>query len=190
MSLTLDQIHAKFDYDAETGQLRRKSDGSIAGTIQTDGYRQVSICGRLLLAHRVIWFMHHGTWPEYMIDHINGKRDDNRIENLRDVPQVVNIAARGVRSKSGFKGVYPAGTRFIAQIRVDGELKNLGTFARAEDAHRAFKIAHVQQHGPHSEFFDEMHVPSPALIEYARQLIASYQARAAAAEQANMGKGV
>lgn len=176
MSLTLDQIHAKFDYDAETGQLLRKPDGSVAGTIQTDGYRQVSVRGRLLLAHRVIWFMHHGTWPEYMIDHINGKRDDNRIENLRDVPQVVNIAARGVRSKSGFKGVYPAGARFIAQIRVDGELKSLGKFARAEDAHRAFKIAHVQQHGPHSEFFDELNVPAPALIQYARQLIARYQA--------------
>lgn len=181
-TLTVEQLRAEFDCLPETGQLRRKSNGRIAGTIQTDGYRQVSICGRYLLAHRVIWFMHHGAWPDYMMDHINGNRDDNRIENLRDVPQVVNIAARGVRSKSGFKGVYPAGTRFIAQIRVHGELRTLGKFARAEDAHRAFKIAHVQEHGAFSEFFDELHVPSPALIEYARQLIASYQAKA--------GKGV
>ena len=182
---TFEQIHAAFDYVPETGQLRRKSNGRIAGTIQTDGYRQVSIRGRLLLAHRVIWFMHHGKWPVHMIDHINGERDDNRIENLRDVPQVVNIAARGIRNCSGFKGVYPEGRWFHARIRIDDETKPLGKFARAEDAHQAFKIAHVMHYGPYSEFFDELHVPSPALIEYARQLIARYQTRI----ETNVGEG-
>lgn len=185
-NLTVEQLRKEFDYVPETGQLRRKSNGRIAGSTQTDGYRQVSIDGRLFLMHRIIWFMHHDTWPEFAIDHINGDRTDNRIENLRDVPQVVNIAARGVRNRTGFRGVYPEGKWFHARIRIDRETKQLGKFARAEDAHKAFKIAHVQHYGAFSEFFDEMHVPSPALIEYARQLIASYQAR----PEANTGKGV
>ena len=36
-------------------------------------------------AHRVIWALVHGEWPEGQIDHINGVRDDNRLENLRVV---------------------------------------------------------------------------------------------------------
>ena len=34
--------------------------------------------------HRWVWTQHHGEIPKGMeIDHINGKRDDNRIENLQ-----------------------------------------------------------------------------------------------------------
>lgn len=41
-------------------------------------------------AHRLIWKIHTGRDPVGLIDHINGVRYDNRIENLRDVPIHVN----------------------------------------------------------------------------------------------------
>ena len=41
----------------------------------------------LYLAHRVIWFLQTGEWPDsdLVIDHINGVRNDNRWVNLRQV---------------------------------------------------------------------------------------------------------
>lgn len=48
-----------------------------------------------LRAHRVIYFSFH---PEllpdekyYVIDHVNGKRDDNRLDNLRAISNLENI---------------------------------------------------------------------------------------------------
>tara|TARA_R110000765_G_scaffold23889_1_gene60073 strand:- start:1652 stop:1879 length:228 start_codon:yes stop_codon:yes gene_type:complete len=42
--------------------------------------------------------MHNGDWPVHTIDHINRVRDDNRIENLRDVTMkenLQNVPAKG-----------------------------------------------------------------------------------------------
>lgn len=65
--------------------------GHRAGNMcKTNTYRGVKIFGRLYKEHRVVWAMHYGEWPEQEIDHINHIRDDNRIENLRDVPHRLN----------------------------------------------------------------------------------------------------
>jgi hypothetical protein len=37
----------------------------------------------MLLGHKVAWAIYHGYWPYHELDHINGVRTDNRIENLR-----------------------------------------------------------------------------------------------------------
>jgi hypothetical protein len=49
----------------------------------------------------------HGYFPENFIDHINGKRDDNRIKNLREVSFRCNIRNSKVRNTntSGVTGV-------------------------------------------------------------------------------------
>lgn len=42
--------------------------------------------------HRVIWYYFNGEIPEgYEIDHINGDRADNRLENLRIVTHTENV---------------------------------------------------------------------------------------------------
>jgi hypothetical protein len=71
------------------------------------GYLVGQIKGSHFKAHRVAWCLHYGEWPDGFIDHINGIRDDNRIENLRSVDHSTNCRNRGMYSTntSGFTGV-------------------------------------------------------------------------------------
>lgn len=73
----------------------------------------------MTFAHRVIWEMHNGEVPEGMeIDHINGVKHDNRIENLRCVDRWVNCKNAAMRkdNTSGVTGVY-----FMNKIKRDGK---------------------------------------------------------------------
>ena len=68
----------------------QKCKGKMAGTL-TQGYLKVRVreLGGPVGVHRIIFCMQHGYMPEF-IDHINGVRDDNRIENLRAVTKAEN----------------------------------------------------------------------------------------------------
>lgn len=54
------------------------------------GYAHVVVMGHTYAAHRVLWLLCTGSWPRFVIDHINGDRHDNRLANLRDVPHSEN----------------------------------------------------------------------------------------------------
>ena len=82
-----------FEYDPETGLLTRlvrigsRGDaGKVVGTMNADGYLLMSYRGVVYRVHRVIWYMQTGEWPRE-IHHANHVRDDNRWENLREVPR-------------------------------------------------------------------------------------------------------
>jgi malate synthase len=42
----------------------------------------------------LVWFITYGKFPDGVIDHLDGDPSNNRIENLRDVPQRVNMQNR------------------------------------------------------------------------------------------------
>lgn len=151
--LTQSLLKSLMAYDKDTGvftwMVNRQGHakaGSLAGTISTStGYLDLFIAGRRYGAHRVAWLYEHGKFPEGEIDHINGIRDDNRIENLRDVSTGVNRqnqrkAHKG--SRTGVLGVRPNGRGFEASIQTDGKQITLGTYptiAMAEAAYLAGK---------------------------------------------------
>jgi len=156
--ITKDKLEYMFSYNKETGELIRNfSDkgikaGIVAGTINNCGYRVIFIKNKFYLAHRLIWLMFFGAMPPNEIDHINGIRHDNRIENLRSVSHSENTKNQTIRTnnKSGVTGVHlHKGTgKWRARIQVNGVFKSLGLFERLEDAKEA-RINAMEKYGFH-----------------------------------------
>lgn len=80
--------------------------GSVAGSLNSEGYLLVWIDKINYKCHRLAWLYTYGCWPDN-IDHINGNRSDNRIENIRSVSAHENTKNQKIRSDntSGFTGV-------------------------------------------------------------------------------------
>lgn len=158
-------------YDPNTGALVWKprgvafwdarNAGNEAGALcPNTGYRYLTLDGARRLAHRVVWALAHGHMPEGQIDHINGKRDDNRLCNLRDVTAAENRRnmAIGSANKSGVLGVSWDISRgvWIATIRDQGgRSRTIGRFSdlnRAKAARRAAerRYGYHENHGGRS----------------------------------------
>lgn len=153
----IEAIKEYFGYSPEHGRLfwikrpaKPTSVGSLAGTIGNNGYRYINFKRRKYLEHRLVWVFCHGDWPKNDIDHINGDKQDNRIENLRDVTHSVNRQNnRQARSDSltGVLGVSRTkNNQFSAQIYLQGKRKVLGYFSTPEAAHEAYLTAKRQLH--------------------------------------------
>ena len=120
--------------------------GSKAGALNIKGYVHARCDGKKVLAHRLIWVWHNGPIPEGLqIDHINGVRNDNRIENLQLLTPRQNVA----KGKAACKpGNLPTGVslsanrqRFSACIEHNRKNKHLGIFDTAEEASAAYQLA-------------------------------------------------
>lgn len=129
------------DYDPETGLMTwRYRDGQkrwntmYAGKpaffTNVNGYMTGRLFGENVRAHRVLWVLHHGFDPDGPIDHINGRKSDNRLVNLRVTDAGGNARNRPIRSdnRTGVCGVIPYKGKYRANIRFNGKLTHLGTF--------------------------------------------------------------
>lgn len=112
--------------------------GEIAGHLTKTGYRYIGIKKRPYSASRLAWLYVYGVWPK-VIDHINRKRDDDRIINLREVTYAQNSYNRPPRpNQTGFTGVYCRGKKYVAAAKIAYKLYHLGSFNTAEEASEAY----------------------------------------------------
>jgi hypothetical protein len=136
---SIEELREQFRYDPQDGSMWKR-----VGHETGHGYQRVSIgVGQFLQAHRLAWALVYGEWPQHHVDHINGDRSDNRLENLRDIPQAHNQQnERKARrsSKSGLLGASwnKAMGHWTARIHYDGKHHFLGYFSTAEAAHAAY----------------------------------------------------
>jgi len=129
--------HRSPEYIAKRWNAQRA--GNKAGhedrTKKTGGVK-LTLDGASYHAARVVWAIHHGAAPSHFVDHINGDRFDNRIENLREVTASENSRNKvcTIVSATGYRGVYPRGKRFAAVAKLNGKYIRIGYFDTAEDA--------------------------------------------------------
>lgn len=132
-------------YDPNTGSLVWKDGpcaGKEAGTPDGQGYKIVRINGRVVGTHRVAWVVAGNDLPKNMqIDHINGDRRDNRLENLRLATSKQNNWNRRRTGKYP-KGVSICGSgRYRAAINIYRRKIHLGVFDTPSQAANAYKAA-------------------------------------------------
>jgi len=115
------------------------------------GYRCLQPFYANIQAHRLAWAWKHRAWPDGEIDHINGIRDDNRLENLRAVTPRENRRNSALRSDntSGRVGVIydSVRQRWRAEICIEGKNIYLGRYtsydaacAARDDAEKRFNF--------------------------------------------------
>ena len=119
-------LMATYRYDAATGKLiNKKWNREYPGVInKTNGYVFVCVYFRgerfKLWKHRLVFFLVHGRFPKE-IDHLNGIKTDNRIENLREVSGSENCQNRDCQWKknpdSGLPGINKSQTVFRTEFR-------------------------------------------------------------------------
>ena len=135
--VTCSYLRKIFNYDKNTGILTWKEQpvfgrttvklGEVVGYHNARGYLEIRLCNKTHRSHRIIWLMVYKKWPTHVIDHINGIKDDNRISNLRDVPQEHNVQNGTYKSATGTTGVTKRGSKYEARISVDNKCIYLGS---------------------------------------------------------------
>jgi len=144
-------LRQSFTYDPETGVLVRISTGKSVTGLDAYGYVQVGYRKKMYKAHRLIWALVYGCFPDGHIDHINGSRADNRLANLRAATHQQNVHNRKKPAKtnqSGYLGVCwnARASKWQAGIHVGSRSVYLGVFGTPEEAHAAYVKAKKLYH--------------------------------------------
>jgi uncharacterized protein YdaL len=135
--LTQKVVQEYFDYKDgilywKVKAARRVTVDSPAGSFDpSNGYHKVHILKKFHKTHRVIFLYHHGYLPDF-VDHIDGDKLNNKIENLRAATKSQNCMNQKIstRNTSGTKGVmwHKRDKKWWVALRVNSILHNFGYY--------------------------------------------------------------
>lgn len=127
----------------------------VSGKKERNGYIRHSLNDfkkrRLYLTHRLVIEAFIGPPPEnHVVDHINGIRSDNRIENLQYLTQMFNAKKARYGKMYGvskMKATKKTPQRYRADIFIYGKRTFIGSWINKQDAYEAFKNKHFEVYG-------------------------------------------
>lgn len=127
--------------------------GKKAGWFNSSsGYFDVQLMKKNYGVHRIIFMYHYGYFP-IEVDHINGNKLDNRIENLRASDSTTNKYNVGIKkdNTSGIKGVHfsKRDKKWVVSFKVNGKIKWFGQYF---DINVAKFVADAMRYKYHREF--------------------------------------
>lgn len=160
-SISVERLNKLFCYDPKTGILTNKIKrssraikGAISGKVNDQGYLCVCVDRVCVRVHRLVFAMYYGKWPKQQIDHSNGNRSDNRIENLREATHSQNLQNTKKRENntSGVHGVHWSKRAKKWQVQIEHQRKRIyiGIFENLTDATFARKEAEKKYHAEYS----------------------------------------
>lgn len=116
--------------------------GTKAGSLDSYGYLQVKINGKLNLVHRIIWLIANG-YNAKNIDHIDGNTINNKIENLRDVTHSKNMKNQKIykTNKTGLMGVHWLSKKSVWLAKISN--RHIGQYECLLDACSARKSMEI-----------------------------------------------
>jgi hypothetical protein len=135
------------DFTISTDWRIRVNQGGYAHIRSYQGVANKKSTFKYMFVHRVVVNAN----KEDFVDHINGNKLDNRLENLRICSNLQNQWNRMAKGYHKTK----QGT-FSAHIVTSGKTKYLGVFEDEWRAAMAYKIAHVNKCGKFSPYFNEI----------------------------------
>jgi hypothetical protein len=97
------------------------------------GYKSGRIYDKTYPGHRVAWACHYGEWPD-VIDHINGDRSDNRLENMRNVTKAENARHKARNGSTAGVAFCNMRQKWRARITFDYKDTHIGYYATQQEA--------------------------------------------------------
>lgn len=126
-----------------------KKDTPVSFKKNIDGYFVTNFNYSLIKAHRLIYFLYHKTLPR-IVDHIDGDRANNKIENLRAVSNSQNNA-NSVKKNNGV-WFDKRRERWISEMRRGTKRVFMKQFRDKTDAEEFFKMKHLEIYGEYSYY--------------------------------------
>jgi hypothetical protein len=145
--MTLDDVVYKNGKLYWTSTKGRALCGKEVGSITPYGYLECRINNKRKMIHHVVWFLHHGYWPK-MLDHLDGDRLNNKIENLRECSTAENSRNRVGSFRELPRNVYLNNNgSFRVALTVDYKQVVIGTFNNLDEAEQAAERARNEYFG-------------------------------------------
>lgn len=140
-------------YEYDDGLLINKQTGHIYCNLDRDGYIRVRRNNKEYRAHRIIWELFNGPIPEGMlIDHKDGDKFNNRIDNLRLATRQQNNVNSVSRTKLP-KGISKVGKdKYRVRITIDGKQTHIGIYPSIEEAKAVYDSLAFGLHGEFAKY--------------------------------------
>lgn len=147
-----EQVELSKIFEYRDGQLWRKAyirsngrmykSNKVNNSGANNGYTLVRInTQNVMLYHRIVWILHYGQIPEgKFIDHIDGNKINNKIENLRLVTHRENCQNLPKHRNGKLLGCSfdKRRNKWQSQLWINEKRKHLGYFNTMEEAHKAY----------------------------------------------------